>query len=229
MPVIKKYLSEVISVDKLAENIYTVEFSPLGRGYKFLPGQFLHLALDEYDPSEAWPDSRCFSMQTCPAEKTLKITYSIKGEFTKRMAESIMPGSKVWLKLPYGDLFVQEHNKQNSVFVAGGTGITPFLSLFTDQSFSEYTNSKLYAGFRSKEFDLYDNQLQTARKLSPSFQIIKFYEDEQGVIDIHQIFSETGANATFFISGPPLMIKNFSGALKQQGVSESHIITDEWE
>ena len=88
-----------------------MEFKSLGR-YKYYPGQFLHLAIDhEYDGSGQWPESRCFSMQSNPDEKTIKITYAVKGRFTKQMEEKLKIGSEVWLKLPYGDLFTQPHKK----------------------------------------------------------------------------------------------------------------------
>ena len=128
----KKYKSIVVSILNPFSGIYTVEFASERGNYKYLPGQFLHIALDEdYDGSSQWPDSRCFSMQSNPIEETIKITYAVKGVFTHQMEQQLMVGSEVWLKLPYGDLFTQPHNKTNTVFIAGGTGITPFLSLFT--------------------------------------------------------------------------------------------------
>jgi ferredoxin-NADP reductase len=229
MPLIKKYISQVISVLNPVENVYTVEFGNEGNGFRFLPGQFLHLALDDYDPSGEWPESRCFSMQTSPSEKTIKITYSVKGKFTKQMAEQLKLGTQVWLKLPYGDLFSQNFNKNNTVFIAGGTGITPFLSLFTDPSFSEYEKPKLYAGFRSKVFDIYNAELEIAKQFSPTLQIVKFYQDKDGVIDIEKIFDENCYDATYLISGPPSMIKTFTEYLKLKGVSKNCIKTDEWE
>jgi ferredoxin-NADP reductase len=229
MPVVKKYKSEVVSVSNPTENIFTFEFRPVENRFRYMPGQFLHLALDEYNPSEAWPESRCFSMQTSPTNETLKITFSVKGGFTKLMAEKLKPGSQVWLKLPYGELFSQEHNKQGVVFIAGGTGITPFLSLFTDPSFAGYSNPKLYLGFRSETFDIYNGELAIAKKYSPSLLVMKFYEDQEGIIDIEKIYNENGLNATYYISGPPAMIKTFSFYLKQKGVAESKVITDDWE
>lgn len=229
MPVVKKYLSQVVSVVNQAENIYTVEFNSHGNGFRYLPGQFLHLALDSFDPSEAWPESRCFSIQSNPSEKNLKITFSVKGSFTKRMSENLKPGDNVWLKLPYGELFTNDHNKNNTVFIAGGTGITPYLSLFTSKNFAEYKNPKLFAGFRSKNFDIYDNDLKTARKINPSMEVVKYNEDSEGVINIEKIFAENGTGSAYFISGPPAMIKKFSSFLKKNGTPEKNVLTDEWE
>jgi ferredoxin-NADP reductase len=229
MPVVRKYKCEVVSVEKQAENIFTAEFCSLDGKFRYLPGQFLHLALDEYDPSEAWPDSRCFSIQTSPVEKNLKITYSVKGTFTVAMAETLKPGKQVWLKLPYGELFAKDHSKENTVFISGGTGITPFLSLFTDPSFAEYKNPKLYAGFRTKSLDIYGKELEIALGFCPALIAKKYYDDRDGKINIEKVFSENGTGSDYFISGPPAMIKTFSEYLKNKGVPESGILSDDWE
>lgn len=239
----KKYKSQVISIRNPFEGIYTVEFTPERGKYKYSPGQFLHIALDEdYDGSSQWPDSRCFSMQSNPNEETIKITYAVKGEFTQQMEQQLKEGSKVWLKLPYGDLFTQTHNKTNTVFIAGGTGITPFLSLFTHESFNEYTNPHIYLGFRSKDYNIYHDELErmtTIREIFPnscnsnecnSSKFVKSsYENSDGLIDIHSIYSENGSTRDYFISGPPLMIKAFKQSLITNGVPANQVLTDDWE
>jgi ferredoxin-NADP reductase len=229
MPIVKKYKAEVISVVNPAENIYTAEFKSCTGTFKYLPGQFLHLALEEYDPSSSWPESRCFSMQSPPNQTTLKITWSVKGLFTKRMAEELIPGKIIDIKLPFGELFQQEHNKKNVVFIAGGTGITPFLSAFTDPNFSEYSDPKLYFGIREKKFHIYSEEFEIARSINPDLKIIECYQDKDGMIDILKILEENGIQSTYFISGPQLMISNFKKELINQGVNPGKIKTDEWE
>lgn len=228
----KKYRSIIKSISNPFSGIYTLEFESLDRPYKYLPGQFLHIALDEeYDGSSQWPDSRCFSMQSNPNEETIKITYAVKGEFTKQMEQVLKVGSEVWLKLPYGDLFQQTHSKENTVFIAGGTGITPFLSLFTHESFNEYINPKIYLGFRSKEFNIYSNELDLVQ-LRENFEklcVTIFYQDIDGVIDINQIFDENSSDSNYFISGPPAMIKDFKQILIEKGVPATNVLTDDWE
>lgn len=228
----KKYLSKIVSIVNPYKGIYTVEFKSLAGKFKYLPGQFLHIALDQdYDGSNQWPDSRCFSMQSNPNEDTIRITYTVKGVFTKQMEQSLKIGSEVWLKLPYGDLFQQPHSKENTVFIAGGTGITPFLSLFTHESFKEYVNPHIYFGFRSKEYNIYDDELKSVKRrisnVKPCLTI--FYQDREGVIDINHIFSENSTSSDYFISGPPEMIKLFRQTLIKKGVPENKIFTDDWE
>ena len=222
----KKYISTVVSVVSPFEGIYTVEFRPDKGRFKYLPGQFLHLALDaDYDGTGQWPESRCFSMQSCPDEETIRITYAVKGDFTKQMERTLFPGVKVWLKLPYGDLFQQPHSKDCTVFIAGGTGVTPFLSLFSHHSFTQYVKPKIYLGFRTPEFNIYGEVL----KELPSDYLTVYYQDVSGVIDINNIFKHNGVEVNYFISGPPAMIKSFKTELISRGVSKERILTDDWE
>ena len=224
----KKYKSRIVSISNPFKDIYTIDFQSLGSKYKFQPGQFLHIAIDEnFDGSGQWPDSRCFSMQSNPSEDIIRITYAVKGDFTKRMEQSLRINSNVWLKLPYGDLFTQNHNKNNTVFISGGTGITPFLSLFTHESFKEYSNPRIYLGFRSSDFNIYHDEL---KKIENKSSVIKFfYQDKDGIIDIEKIFMENGISSDYFISGPPIMIKTFKTILINKGISPSSILTDDWE
>jgi len=225
---VKKHRSELISIFNPFEEIYTLEFESLSGKYKYHPGQFLHLALDlDYDGSGQWPESRCFSMQSNPNEENIKLTYAVKGKFTKQMEEQLKVGSEVWLKLPYGDLFTQPHNKANTIFIAGGTGITPFLSLFTHESFNEYINPSIYLGFRSKEYNIYLEEMN--RSCNASKSVKYFFENSDGIIDIHKIYNENGTNSDYFISGPPIMIKTFKQSLIAKGVLAKQVLTDDWE
>jgi ferredoxin-NADP reductase len=224
----RKYLSSVVTVENPLEGIYTVEFA-LERGkFRYKSGQFLHLAVDEgYDGVGQWPDSRCFSMQSSPEEGTIRITYAVKGQFTTAMCNSLKPGARVWLKLPYGDLFTQAHSKVNTVFLAGGTGVTPFLSLFGHSDFELYEDPRIYLGFKSRAFNIYESELKNIK--NQSTLIGYYYGDEEGDIDINSVFAENGSQRDYFISGPPMMITSFKEKLMLHGVNPENIKTDDWE
>ncbi len=239
MAIVKKYQAEVVSSISIIDGVHTIEFCSLDKPFNFAPGQFLHLAIDEYDPTGQWPDSRCFSMQSAPNEELIRITYAVKGQFTSRMQQELKLGKQVTLKLPYGALFIQPHNKTNTVFIAGGTGITPYLSLFTHESFNEYTNPRIYLGFRSEEYNIYNEELNLMHQIresrtnschSSENKFVKsVYENTDGIIDIHSIFNENGTNSSYFISGPQTMIKAFKQGLITKGVPENQVFTDNWE
>ena len=53
------------------ERVYTVALRPERPAPRFRAGQFLHLALDPYDPSRFWPESRVFSIASSPSQRDL--------------------------------------------------------------------------------------------------------------------------------------------------------------
>jgi len=229
MAIVKKYNAKVVRIVNRVEGIYTVEMKSLNGPFKYFPGQFLHLALDKYDPSSGWPESRCFSIQSSTQEENILITYAIKGLFTTRMSKELKPGSYVALKLPYGDLFTQEHSKSNTIFIAGGTGITPFLSLFTDPIFQTYKKPKLFFGLKNDSMNLYKKELGMAMICNPELKIEYIYHEIDGNINIENIIENETRKSSYYVSGPPGMIKNLRVALLKIGIAKAQIKTDEWE
>jgi len=229
MAIVRKYKSIVTDFINPAPGLYQVTFTSLSGKYNFRPGQFLHLALDEYNPGLQWPESRCFSIQNSPSSDFIKITFSVKGRFTQRMAEELHVGKEIWLKLPYGEFLQRCPSLTNSIFIAGGTGITPFLSYFTYDSFNTMTNPVLFLGLREKKFHIYQEELDVARKINSNFVVNIVYEDKDGMLNIENIYKNYGIGFIYFLSGPQQMLVNFKEYLHNTGMSNDSVITDEWE
>jgi ferredoxin-NADP reductase len=130
MTVAQKLRCQVARIVDHGEQVYTVELRPERPAPRFRPGQILHLALDEYDPSSFWPESRVFSIANAPAQRDLlRISYSVRGRFTARMAAELVEGGQVWIKLPYGEFVV--HDTRDVALFAGGTGVTAFTAFIS--------------------------------------------------------------------------------------------------
>lgn len=210
------------------DGIFTLNFSIHKRYTRFKAGQFLHLTLDAFDPAEGyWPESRVFSIASEPGNEFLEIVYSVKGSYTRRMAENLREGMHVWLKLPYGDFIVENHikNGQHPVFIAGGTGISPFIPYF-HKVIKEKSNHPLsvYYGIRDSRHYLYKDILDEISSISHVYVI-------EGLFDIEKISKEICAinNVVCFISGPPGMIHVFQDKLREHGFPSHSIIIDSWE
>ena len=107
------------------DGVYTLALRPERPAPRFRAGQFLHLALDPYDPTRFWPDSRVFSIASPPSQPDLlRISYSVRGRFTARMERELVEGQQVWIKMPYGDFVIG--GGADVVLFAGGTGISAF-------------------------------------------------------------------------------------------------------
>ena len=120
MPVVRRLGCTVERVADHGEHVYTVTLVPEQLAPAFRPGQFLHLALDRFEPGGFWPESRVFSIASSPTQRDrLSITYAVKGVFTTRMERELAPGRAVWAKLPYGEFTVDPD--RDAVLFAGGT------------------------------------------------------------------------------------------------------------
>ena len=83
----------VVEIQDHGGHVYSIFLKPESPAPDFLPGQYLNLALDEYSPGGAWPESRAFSIASAPAERSLlRITYAVKGQFSARMEAGVAPG-----------------------------------------------------------------------------------------------------------------------------------------
>jgi ferredoxin-NADP reductase len=222
------------------EHVYTVDLCPERPAPRFRPGQFLHLALDEYDPSGFWPESRVFSIASSPAERErLRISYSVQGRFTARMERELAEGSRVWVKLPYGEFVIEDSS--DVVLFAGGTGITAFTA-FLNGLTPVFGHSVFLAyGVRNSNLLLYKEMLDQRAAEVPQFRRCYFVEQpdaksaqlgaKEGRLSVDAIWPTlpNPAAATFYLSGPPLMLKVLALDLHQRGIAPEAIRSDAWE
>ena len=225
------------------EMVSTVTLKPSRRLPNFKPGQFLHLALDPYDPTIGfWPESRVFSIASTPFDPVITIAYAVKGGFTKRMREELTVGGEVWVRLPYGHFSLATSPNEEIVLVAGGTGITPFVSFILNELYNPSGISfKLIYGVRRSEHFLFHDILAQAMSHLSRFRLLAYSED--GRYNIDQFSFSHGSlsldkiqqavdnpmQATFYLSGPVAMIIAFKTGLIAQGVNPRNIHIDEWE
>jgi hypothetical protein len=95
MSMARKIRCAVERITDHGDRVYTVELTPETPVPAFRPGQFLHLALDAYDPSGFWPESRVFSIASAPSQRrALRIAYSVKGAYTIRMEQELRAGGE---------------------------------------------------------------------------------------------------------------------------------------
>ena len=219
------------------DRVYSIFLKPEYLAPRFLPGQFLHLALDKYTPGDFWPDSRSFSIASAPSDRQLlRITYAVKGQFTGRMEAELRPGLEVWIKMPYGEFIV---NAKNDVcLLAGGTGVTAFTAFLAGLSSQYPYKVYLFYGARCPDLLIYRPLVNIALQRCPNLQVWFLAEQDAdgnncilGLIDAATVFKHIAhpLSVTYYIAGPPVMISSLVSGLGQHGVISSCIIADAWE
>ena len=171
MPV--KFAAEVTRVLRHGDDVATYEFRCLMPRPRWKPGQFLHLALDAYDPAGHWPDSRCFTMASGSLEKDhVRLTIAAKGRFTRRILAELQPGRRVWMKAPYGEFIVRTSLEHDVVLIAGGTGITPFVAFMEDALVKGLEGKVwLHYGARSQDLLVFRDFAERCARQFPAFRL----------------------------------------------------------
>jgi ferredoxin-NADP reductase len=229
--------ARIAEVEVHAPDVRSYTLVPERPAPRFRPGQFLHLAIDPFDPSQHWPDSRVFSIASSPEERQrLRVTVSALGKFTKRMME-LKQGDEVWVKLPYGEFVVQAESTP-VILIAGGTGITPFVSFLAGPPVP--VPVRVLYGARRSDLLIYRSVLEKAAQQSSTFAWQGYVEEtpaqgeRQGRLSVEaamQAAKEVGeaTAATYYISGPPVMLAAFRTGLAAAGVAPGNIRTDAWD
>jgi len=235
----QKLRCQVKNVVSHGEHVYTVDLVPDGLPLpRFKPGQFFHLALDPYDPAGFWPESRVFSIASSTHERgRVQFTYSVRGRYTARMEKGIATGREVWVKMPYGEFFVDVSGPV--VLFAGGTGITAFTAFMHDLVDNPPYHVTLLYGARHHHLLVYRPLVDRCIRDLTKFQAFYFVEhleqkasDElPGLITIASVWQHIPepTNSNFYLSGPPAMLKALSKQLRDVGVMGRSIHIDAWE
>jgi ferredoxin-NADP reductase len=240
MPMPVKFSAEVTQVARHGDDVATYEFRCLTPRPRWKPGQFLHLALDPYDPSGHWPESRCFSMANGGLEKDrVRLTIAAKGAFTRRILAELQPGRKVWMKAPYGDFIVRASPEHDVVLIAGGTGVTPFVAFLEDALVKGLTGKIwLHYGAREEELLVFREFAERCATCLPTFRLSCYAENGgsgatiAGRIDLARAvdMAGDGRRAAYYLCGPQEMISAFCARLTGEfGVAQDNVRIDKWE
>ena len=241
MAVTQKLVCRIERIVNHGERVYTLWLRPERPAPRFRPGQFLHLALDPYDPSGFWPESRVFSIASPPAQRdTVRITYAVHGRFTTRMESDLVEGRQVWIKMPYGDFVID--NRADVVLFAGGTGITAFTAFLEGLTPDDHQSVTLAYGARTNSLLIYRDVVERCAQRLPSLDVSYFVERDDpliegrvrstpGRVSVEAVWPRLGRpfDASFYISGPPPMLRTIGQDLRARNISPEAIHIDAWE
>jgi ferredoxin-NADP reductase len=219
--------------------VYTLALRPERPVPRFRAGQFLHLALDPYDPSGFWPESRVFSIASPPGQRdTVRITYAVHGRFTERMESDLVEGRETWIKMPYGDFVVD--TRADVALFAGGTGITAFTAFLQDLAPAADRSVTLAYGARTTGLLIYRDVVERCAQRLPSLGVAYFAEHDAesdalpvnpGRVSVAAVWPRLRRplDTTYYISGPPPMLRAIGEDLRVRNVSPEVIHIDAWE
>ncbi|SEK49261.1 hypothetical protein SAMN05444413_10227 [Roseivivax marinus] len=198
-------------------------------GVEFKPGQAVDLALDR----DGWRDEkRPFTFTSLPGDDTLEFvikSYPDHDGVTEQIGK-LQPGDTVRIDDPWGAI----EDKGPGWFIAGGAGVTPFISILKKRlaENGSLSGSKLIFSNKTEKDIILRDTFEGMDGLECVFVVTEdkdspLYQAEIGKEMLSQ--HVTPGDGKCYVCGPDAMLDDIAGALKEIGVPEDDIITEEFD
>ena len=242
---VKRHDYRVAGTEALDETVMEIRMTPVDRPLQFKPGQFLfvtfysdavaknlHPFSVETDgasatitirPGQTTNQFHPFSITSVPDEQDLKVVFKQVGDYTRAM-RALERDAWARVEGPYGTFSYLNIKNRKQIWIAGGIGITPFLSMARSLSGDEY-DIDFYYSMKSIRQGYLLAELLRIGELVNGFRVVPFPEDKRGFLTVDVIQETSGAldGKDIMICGPPPMIDALRGQLAAAGVPKSRI------
>ncbi len=237
---IGSYESHLLARSQVAQGTQSFQFErPLG--FSFKAGQFIDLVLPGILPDGSDELVHTFSIASSPSFEEIIIATRIRDTPFKRALSSLAIGARVRIKGPMGNFTLHKNALRPAVFLAGGIGIVPFLSIISDVAVSRrespitlfYANRLLHdAAFlhRIWEIERSANNFNFVPILTRVDASTTSWHGETGHITAKMLCRHPChlQDAICYVAGPPEMVAAARVALNAAGVDDDDIRTEEF-
>jgi predicted ferric reductase len=221
----KPYRVEEVRQEK--GNVYTLVLKPEGHnGMQYKPGQFVWLTIWN---SPFAIKEHPFSFSSSAMENgRLELAIKELGDFTSKI-KTITPGTKAYLDGPYGVFSIDDNPAPGYVFLAGGIGITPMMSML--RTMSDRRDRRpviLFYGNKTIDEVTFWEEIE-GLKDHLNLEVIHVLEDppedwegETGFITpdlLARYLPDNRFDLLYFICGPEAMMDAIEGGLEKLGIS----------
>ncbi len=211
----------VKSIKNLGNNITELTLEADAKTLDFRAGQFAFFTFPSISKKEQHP----FTISSHPHDDCLKITIKGLGDYTNSLSKKIATNDKVKVEGPYGKFSSALSKEKEQVWIAGGIGITPFLSLIKDY----YTNKViLYWCVNNEDEATHKEELESMANTNPLFQFVLWDSKNRGHLSVDDLSLRDPEKKAYLICGPEALKKNIIKSLKQEGVKQKNIYDEEF-
>jgi len=217
----EEHIVKILSIDQVTHDVkrFRVE-KP--EGYSFVPGQATEVSVNR---PELKNEKRPFTFTCLTREPYLEFTikiYPSHNGVTNELGK-LKPGAELIIRDVWGAISY----KGKGVFIAGGAGITPFISIFRDlNSKNEVSGNRLIFANKKKADIILESELRNMLGMD----FINILSDEKnddyfhGMISLDFLRNHIGEmNRKFYVCGPPPMIDAVLKHLADLEVGENSI------
>jgi len=232
--------SELTGREELAEGTMAFHFAKPA-GFEFKAGQSMNVGLIDPPETDAKGNRRSFSIVSAPFEQELVIATRMRDTAFKRVLKAMPAGSKLQLRGPGGKFVLEASDPRPAAFLAGGIGITPFVSMLRQAARDRLPRKLLlfYSNRRPEDAAFLD-ELAALPSRNPNYRFVgtmtemdksrRPWKGETGFIDKGMLARHIGdvPAAVYYMAGPPAMVEAMQKMLAAAGVNGENIRSDEF-
>ncbi|MDM5247514.1 ferric reductase-like transmembrane domain-containing protein [Lysinibacillus sp. G4S2] len=199
-----KYKGNITGIKKLGSNVIELELT-LDKKIPYRHGQFIFIKILQ-DGFEKAPHP--FSISGGDGKKIF-VTIKVLGDFTKNVYESVQLNTPIALDGPFGHLNF-DNGTQQQIWIAGGIGITPFLSYLQSQPVDR--DIELFYTYHGQDNASYKEFLQAYAKTNQQFSVNFIDTSQTDRLSFENFL--VPEKTSIFMCGPEKMVKRFAKQLK---------------
>lgn len=205
------------------------------RPITFMPGQYLEWTLPHGTP-DTRGIRRYFTVASAPGghEVSFAVRHVDRQSTWKQTLEALPIGGVIYAAQRAGD-FTLRPSAPHHVWIAGGIGVTPFMSMIRHAAASQQRLPVTFFYCNKTESDIaFLDEVTSAAALGlETVHVLaepasSGLEHETGYITEAMLTRHVHEyrTATYYISGPPGLVKSYHDLLRKLGVPEVQIVTD---
>ncbi|HEY4853929.1 MAG TPA: FAD-binding oxidoreductase [Streptosporangiaceae bacterium] len=235
---IQEAVAEVVSIDPVTHDMRHLVLQLVEpEEIKFFPGQYIDITVPGTEAT------RSFSMANTSSRESGRLEFVIKvypdGLFSHFLDSQLAVGDRLNITGPFGVFTLREGHDTDLIFVGGGAGMAPILSLL--RSMAERgieRKATFYYGARGRRDLCFEEELRALEETLPAFRYVPALSEpaegdgwvgEVGLItDVVQRHEAGLKGAHAYVCGPPPMVEAAMPLLTRLGVPEKHVYYDKF-
>lgn len=221
---------EIEAVKIIGDNVVAVQMKPMKKPLNFKAGQFVFVRFLWSEGDGISREAHPFSIASSPKESGLRLYMKSLGDFTSSL-KALKTGTIAEVEGAYGKFGYNNFGDSPQIWIAGGIGITPFLSMARSYDKNSPSVDLYYSVVHSNELI---DQTTLDGFLPKNFSQYRYFpyigDAKKSFLNVDYIIENSGGveGKHIFICGPPPMMKSLKDQLRSKGVPKSHIHTEEF-
>lgn len=225
---VSRYVYTVKAVNLLDPTVTEIVMIPEDKRIHYVPGQFIFISFKD---GGIEPEVHPFSISSASYEDALRITVKALGDYTKEL-RGLQVGATASIEGPFGTFNYLHGYNRSQIWIAGGIGITPFLSMARNLKVNTHTGHVIdfYYSTKTKEEMIFLAELEEISRVYPSLRIIPFNGDEKGFLTMDVVGTISGDlhGKDVYVCGPPPMMKSLRMQCAQKGIPDRLVHSEEF-